>query len=377
VLTPSTLTANGNAALASYSEVGYLYIGIGAYRDDAFTAIDSGVGDCITSTNNNAYLADTLIDGKYGCSIGNQAIASLGRFVPDHFSTVVVPGSAMPCPFALVCPSALFVYSGQPFAFTITALSANGTPTRNYTGLLASDVTVSAWDGAGSTTTANPAGGVLGTVAVSAASFVNGVAIAKSAYTFPTRYPVTAPATLAAPTDIYLRAIETSGAGTGAGAGVSSLRPAPLASLEGGIKIVSGRIKLDNTYGSELLTVPVVTRVQYWDGFRFVASTTDAKTSFSAADIVRSNCKLRDKGKPLVADPACTIAPPDNTAPPPVYMMLNGMTQFRQAVPGAGYSGSADLSINAITSPWLPSTKARIGVGVYKGGPVIYRREMY
>jgi hypothetical protein len=371
VLTPSTLKANAKEVMANYSEVGYLYIGIGAYRDDDLTAVDSIVGDCITLAAGDAALNDTLIDGKYGCSIGNKFPMRMGRFVPDHFSTVIVaPGDAMPCPAALLasgrtCPAAGFVYSGQPFKITVTALSANGTPTVNYSGLLARDVTLQAWSAPGSNVAATPAGSVLSypPAPVSAATFVNGMATAKPAYTFPTSYPATA---LAAPTDIYLRARENSGV---AADDVTSARAVAAASLEAGVTVVSGRIYIANNYGSELLAVPVMTRTQYWDGRRFVNSTTDEKTSISALDVTRSNCK-----KSLKTGNDC-IALALNTPASPV--MVDGALRLTLTAPGAGNTGSVDLSINSSTSPWLPSTKARIGVGIYKAGPVIYMREQY
>ena len=372
VLTPSTLTANASAVMANYSEAGYLYIGPGAYRDDSFTLVDSIVGDCITSTDSNANLADTLVNGKYGCSIGNKAIASLGRFVPDHFSTVIAPGAAMPCPAALLAggrscpaigPAAGFVYSGQPFAVTITALSANGTPTVNYSGLLARDVTLQAWSAPGSSVAASPAGSVLSypPAPVAAATFVKGVATTTPTYTFPIRYPATG---LAVPTDIYLRARENSGV---AANDVTSAQAVAAASLEAGITVASGRLKMDNNYGSELHAVPVMTRVQYWDGIRFVNSTTDEKTSISTLDVTRGNCK-----KNLKTGGACI---PLTLHAPASPVMVEGALRLKLAAPGQ--TGSVDLSINSSTSPWLPSTAARIGVGVYKAGPVIYMREHY
>ena len=374
VLTPSTLIANASAVLARYSEVGYLYIGIGAYRDDSFTLVDSGVGDCITSTASNANLADTLRDGKYGCSIGNKFAMRMGRFVPDHFSTVIAPNAAMPCPAALLAggrtcpaigPAAGFVYSGQPFAVTITALSANDTPTVNYSGLLARDVTLQAWSAPGSSVAASPAGSLLSYAPepMTAATFVKGVASASPAYTFPTHYPATG---LAAPTDIYLRARENSGVTTD---DVTSARAVAAASLEAGVTVVSGRLKVANNYGSELQAMPVMARVQYWDGIRFVNSTTDEKTSISALDVKRSNCKRN-----LKKDSACIALELKTPASP---VVVDGALRLTLAAPGLGKTGSVDLSINSSTSPWLPSTAARIGVGVYKAGPVIYMREQY
>ncbi len=381
VLTPSTLTANASAVTATYSEVGYLYLGAGAYRDDSWTAIDSVIGDCITSTANNDYLSDTLIGGKYGCSIGNKVNAVLGRFVPDHFNTVIAPEAAMPCPAALLasgqtCPAAGFVYSGQPFAIMIAALNLAGNPTLNYSGLLAHDVALDAWSAPGiaeKDENKNPltmqvaptsaAHGALSHAPATAAMFTAGLASTNAIYTFPAHYPAT---TLAMPTDVYLRARET------AADGVTSLRASPLTSIEAGIKVVSGRLRVANNYGSELLAVPIMVDAQYWNGSRFVNSTTDQKTSFNNLDVTRSNCKksLSVAGNCI----ALTILAPMTIAAP-VPLMKNGEIRLMLVAPGSSRAGSVDLSINMFD--WLPSTTARIGTGVYKAGPVIYMRETY
>jgi hypothetical protein len=373
VLTPSTLTANATTATAAnYSEVGYLYLGPGTYRDDDFTRVDSNFGDCITSTANNDYLADTLNGGKYGCSIGNKLAMRLGRFIPNHFSTGIVSSAVMPCPAALIaaglgCPPAPnpgFVYSRQPFAVTVTALSASGTPTLNYSGLLARDVMLEAWSAPGSVALQNPplapTGSALGYSPVISTEFAQGVASVLVTYTFPAHYPQRP---LAAPTDIHLRVQETGLLSDG----VTSLRPAPLASSEAGIKVVSGRLHVANNYGSELLPLPIVVHAQYWDGTRFVNSTTDQKTSFGGLNVTPGNCK-----KNMIVAGNCMALSITTPVPP---LMIDGQIRLMLAAPGAGKAGSVDLSINMFD--WLPSTTARVGVGIYKAGPVIYTREMY
>ncbi len=69
-----TVGTGSNAAISivTYSEVGYLYLAQGVYRDDEFMKVDSDNGDCIsvasassTSIDNN--LSAILIDGQYGC----------------------------------------------------------------------------------------------------------------------------------------------------------------------------------------------------------------------------------------------------------------------------------------------------------------------
>jgi hypothetical protein len=377
VLTPPALAANANAAMATYDEAGYLHIGAGAYRDDAFTSVDSAAGDCIGSATNNANLADTLSGGRYGCSIGNLPI-TLGRFIPDHFSTeIVVPGPVMACTAELACPAGVsgVIYSGQPFGITVTARSLAGKAMLNYGNALARDIALEAWSAAGSIALRNPplipAGSTLDYApsSVLASAFTLGIARATPTYAFSSRYPA---APLAAPTDIYLRAHEAEAISQTSDA-VTSVRRAPLASVEAGIKIVSGRLHLANNYGSEMLAVPVSVHVQYWDGARFVTSTTDDQTRFVASDVTRFNCKksLLDGARcmPLLINGA----PPDSAAQ--TIAMVHGSTRLMLGAPGKGKTGSLDLAIHVF--PWLPSTVARIGLGIYKAGPVIYMREMY
>jgi MSHA biogenesis protein MshQ len=374
VLTPTMLPTNtAEAIAASYSEAGYLYISAGAYRDDDFTNVDRRAGDCIISTVNDDYLADTLIDGKdgkYGCSIGNKLSLRMGRFIPDHFSTEIVSGAVMPCPVTLIaagvkCPRGInsgFIYSGQPFAMTVTARNLANTITLNYRSLLAHDVMLEAWSTEGGLVAAGPTGSVLGysSAPVVAAAFALGVASANVIYTFPTSYSTLHPETkLAAPTDIYLRAVEI------AGDGVTSMRDVASSSIEAGVKVVSGRLHVANNYGSELLTVPVVVHAQYWSGARFVNSTTDQKTSFGRLDVRRTNCKKKIASKCMELSIMAPKSP----------LMVNGAIRLTMAAPGAGNNGSVDLNINGFD--WLPSTTARIGMGVYKAGPVIYMREAY
>ncbi|MEO8119414.1 MAG: DUF6701 domain-containing protein, partial [Rhodoferax sp.] len=139
-LTPSSLTANASAVNATYSEVGYLYLAPGAYRDDTFTAVDSANGDCITDTSSDPDLADTLSGGKYGCSIGNKTAVSFGRFVPDHF--LVAQGNLVNRRLAVCAPASNFTYEGEEMQlqnFTLTARNALATPTmtNNYAGVFA------------------------------------------------------------------------------------------------------------------------------------------------------------------------------------------------------------------------------------------------
>ncbi len=105
-------------------------------RVATWTGIDSvsTKGDCAPDNYANVKNAS----GKYGCNFGQIAnTASVGRFVPDHFSLSTVTfnnRSDIAC-----SPLSPFTYMDEPMSlqFTLTAQNAAGGTTKNYTGTLA------------------------------------------------------------------------------------------------------------------------------------------------------------------------------------------------------------------------------------------------
>ena len=365
-----TGVATGNSF--TYSEVGNFGLkGIDvlnpnpvatAVYDATFTSVDPA-SDCTADFSN------TLVGGKYGCKIGSAAVAQttgssgFGRFVPDHFDTIVTPG--MPCPTGLSCPTLIiandqgFVYSGQAFTTQVIARNLAGVTTINYGSApgYSKVVTLSAWDAVGGATT-NPGGGALTLNTVPSTSFSNGVATTSAPlYTFPT--------TPVAPTDIYMRAMDTDG--------VTSLRAT---SVEGGIKIVSGRVKISNVNGSELLPLTMTAAVQYWNGTSWATSTTDNTTAF--------NTNLSTGGGNVVATIVTGLASGVSVASAGAVTVASGVKTFTLNKPGV--TGSADISLNAPSyllagsngAAVNPSIAGRATFGVYKGNnDFIYLRESY
>jgi len=132
--------ATGGATSASnfyYSEVGNFGLNANAVIDTGFTGVDQAAGDCNVGGFSNT--ADGA--GKFGCSIGQAAIAvssGFGRFIPDNFSV-----SLNTPQFGPACT--LFSYVGQTFLYAtkpiITVTARNGTTnglanatTLNYAG---------------------------------------------------------------------------------------------------------------------------------------------------------------------------------------------------------------------------------------------------
>jgi len=262
----------------------------------------------------------------------------------------------MPCPTGLTCPIAFngFVYSGEAFTTQVTALNAAGVTTYNYdtTKTLSKAVTLTAWNAAGGATQ-NPGGGNLTLNTVPSTAFSGGVASTTTpVYTFST--------TPTAPTNIYVRAIDTDNA--------TSLRG--VSSVEGGMAIVSGRINISNAYGSELLKLPISVTAQYWNGASYVTSTTDSVSSFAASSVAFSNWQKLSPISTWTTGATSVVTPPSSV------VFTNGIASFSLAIPGSGNTGSVNMTINSLS--YLPSNLAIATFGVYKGAnEFIYLRENY
>lgn len=347
-----------------------------ALKAATWTGVDSisTKGDCVSDSYSNAKDAT----GKYGCNFGLiTTTAVIGRFIPDHFDTVVkydtVSKAFMPCPAGLTCPISRdpygngFVYSGQPFAIQVTAQNASNATTKNYAGTFAKPVTLTTWDAVGGSTTSCAT--CLTNGAVASSAFIAGVA--SSAIPLSSASPTFTFATIqTAPTDIYIRATESAG-----GDGITSLLATPASSPEGGVKVVSGRINVTNAYGSELLPLVINATLQYWGGpsAGYVTSTTDTVNTLNASNISRISCQ----GK-LLTGASCNSLGSISS----VTLLSTGKYSIKLSAPGSGNIGSEDLIVNAGTWPaWLPSITGRATFGIYGGSngssEFIYMKESY
>jgi len=318
----------------------------------------------LTAAPATSYLSSGVNLGNRVAIFSNPASASptgwVGRFIPDHFDTAVVATATipMPCPTGLTCPTLYngFVYSGQPFSVQVTAKNLAGSTTQNYDGTLgyAKAVTLTAWDALGSTTTLNPSG-LLTNISITAATFSAGVATTNTPI-----YTLTAVST--APTNIFMRAGDTDN--------VTSLRAIPSSSVEGGVKVANGRVKIGNAHGSELLQLPMAATVQYWDGTNWQISATDSVTTVASTNVVFANWQKLTPASGWVVGSTSVVTPPASV------VFTNGVASFILSKPGSGKTGSVDITTSAPT--YLPSTTGRATFGVYKGNnEFIYLRENY
>ncbi len=135
------IAAPGGGSLASnfqYHDVGTLTLNADAVKDANFTAVDqvTGVaggvdhgsnGDCVSASTSN-----TLASGKYGCVIGSGPLGPLGRFIPDHFALTlgsIVTRSASSC-----APASSFTYMDEPMKLVFTLTAQSAAPINRVTG---------------------------------------------------------------------------------------------------------------------------------------------------------------------------------------------------------------------------------------------------
>jgi len=119
-----------------------------------------------------------------------------------------------------------------------------------------------------------------------------------------------------------------------------------------------GRSHLDNAVGSELLALAMPIALEYWNGTRYVTSADD---NLSLLTFTMGNYL----GNLASGETILTV---------PVF--AGGVGRVGLSAPGAGNSGSVDVTVTAPS--YLPGETARGTFGVYKGNKAfIYRRESY
>ena len=307
------------------------------YGTGTFTWQEVGVISLMPAIKDNTYLNVALT----GMRVTD---AKAGRFIPHHFETTVA--GTLGCLSRMDCPNdvASAAYSRQPFEVTITARSKSGAQTKNYQGIFAREVKLSSVAGAGGAAKAG-----LSDTKAPATEFSNGVGKARPHFVLPNGFVHTAPqAPWGAPDTVYVRAVDADSATSLQGPGTS---------LEGGIRIVNGRLLVPNAHGSERLPLPLKVSAQYWTGTNWELSSNDQQSEIDPAKAAFSN----------------TGALALSIGPPGVEKLVSGVRNYSvKAAPAA--AGKADLVIDHLE--WLPSTKGRLKFGTYKS-PLIYLRELH
>jgi len=336
----------------------------------SFSAGAASASPLVWSEVGSMDLRAVLASGSY---LGSGLTASgvtgstgaVGPFVPDHFEVTVAQG----------CVSGAFTYSGQPVTLQVSAMNA-ATPaarTLNYDGSAATSPNFAR---AITLSDANALG--LGAFAPSTAAgsaFVAGLAAPTTAYTFSN--PLTAPKSIA------VRAVDSDGASSSGFA-------------EGVLAVRSGRLRMQNAFGSERLALQVPLQAQYWNGSYFVANAQDSCTvvSVPAAQTLASGVQPNGAAAlyfyPLVANQNQLLS--SDAVPTLASPLLTGQSALQFAAPAK--RGWLDIILQVpdyLRGNWgncfgqtgaagqmddLPCARATFGV-FGANSPLIYRRENY
>jgi hypothetical protein len=264
-----------------------------------------------------AALGDYLDTGMSVTGAVSNLLAGGLRYVPDSFT---------------LTPTAkcgAFTYAGQPFDTVITAINATGATTLNYDGVAgatAKTVTVAAQSG--------PAGGGLGSSGLVAASaFGDGTATSSLKYTLSNK--------LTGPSPVVLQATD------------DDVKDSSTPSMT----FRSGRIKLSNVFGSELIDANIPIQVQYWSGRSWLPATDDSCTTsalLKTTHVLPFTSFLKHDGAASTQVPAKVRVSALSLLSPGVP----SNNTFTVTAPGSKLStGSVDVTLNLSTGganlPWL------------------------
>ncbi|MDB5923457.1 MAG: hypothetical protein JWN13_2393 [Betaproteobacteria bacterium] len=314
----------------------------GGFRENA-TANYSEVGSFNLQLEDTSYASVDAVDGTPAGTrtVPATATAQLGRFVPNHF--IVAPTNTPQFrTFGAACASRSFTYVGQAFGYVtapqalVTAQNAGSATTTNYTGSLwkistsaPSDVTQTYGNGG-----IGPAlDTALATNAPTIASLGNGtgtVTVSLSDKLSYTRSATTPLAQFNAVLSLTMTVRDDSEADGQILTATST--PFNAIAFDSGTLFRYGRLRMQNSSGSQLIGMPVPIETQYWNGTAFVTNTADNCTTISAANVVLGNYQRN-----LTAGETSVTVGGAFSA---------GIGTLRLSAPGTNNNGSADVSVN-------------------------------
>jgi len=336
-------------------------------RAATWMGIDSitSKGDCVQNNYSNTKDAN----GKYGCSFGIVAnTGAFGRFTPAFFNVTKI--------HACLAATPPFTYSGQPFSqVKVSAMAAGSppTPTLNYNGTtgLAKLVTLS--DGNGF------AGGAYGNGSFPAANFTSNGDQTKTDVSFVFSTKETPPVT------IKLRATD---------ADLVSSNNA--AATEDTAEIRSGRVRIQNAYGSELAALLVPMRAEYYVDTTITAPATNpsvigwiTNSADTCTSIPATGLSLANNVAPSpVTPPTLKNVGSKNTLATVTYSpLVGGDAGLSLSAPSQGGDGYVDITADLSAKTWLRfdwngtgdvDPTGRATFGLYRGSPShIYLRQRY
>ena len=304
------------------------------------------------------------------------ASKKVGRFYPAYFTTEIAApvacGAGITCPARSPDPIGV-AFSGQSFSARVVARGVQNQKLDNFRGAWFRTVNLSAVTAGGA-----PAPGALAPAMLSSDQF-NAVDDPKLTHTLPNAYVSTAPRAnnWSAPATLYLRAQAQDGLDP---KGVTSDRSTGV-SGEDGLVVVSGRLRVVNALGTDMLRTPLDLRAEFWSGSAWTGY--PAYTELVPAAPAQAQFTLCTRTL-AGADGLCNPALVGVSATPATVALAKGAGVLWLRAPGK-QSGSAQvegrrrdgaLSVQFRGWSWLPSTVGRVNFGSHRS-PLIYVREVY
>lgn len=370
------------ASTASYSEAGVISL---LLEDASFASVDDKPGDSSVSER----------------TIAQAEAATIGRFVPDHFTLEQVGDAPRFRTFDAECSaSRSFTYVGQPFGFNdvpqavLKARNAVGGITRNYSGnlwkLTFRQELSDAEEGALDTSAA-----VAPDLLVSTTPANRGTADVTASSATRLRY-IRDEDTPAAPFQAHIvmrwSAQDESEAGvTGQGITATELAFNGIA-FDAGSEMRYGRLQVGNAHGSDGFNLTVPINTQYWNGTKFVNNAADHCTTLApAAFNIINHAHLTAVNLPGSRVFSVSVMQSGSarvTVNPPLSRPVRGSADLCADLDAAG--DVRDTTCAATTpaaKPWLQGARTqskyiedprgKINFGVSRSGPVLYMREVY
>jgi len=316
-------------------------------------------------------LTGQIADNDYlgGGTVPNlYASANIGRFTPSYFDITRAHG----------CPAAGFTYggvlpavAGQAFSVTATARTVLGAVTLNYHSAFgfAKDTTIS---------NAGDATGFAANVLAGANAFSNGVGT-NNAINYRFASKATAPVTLT------LRGVDADAISSSGHTEETTIAR-------------SGRISIQNAFGSELVDLAMPMRMQYYESAAngWVLHNADTCTATTLGlsnylgNLAAGETCVQDTGSPGLSGVGCAVAGPasERFLESPALGFSGDFNLYLRAA-GGGNDGSVDVAADLSVQPWLQfdwdgdglhdnNPTGRATFGIFRGSPrQIYLRERY
>jgi hypothetical protein len=364
VLSGSFAAATGSSVSGTfqYHDVGTISLLASAVTDSGYTIVDQANSGCVAGSASN-----TLTGGKYGCNAGSAAAGPFGRFYPHHFTYAATLTPA--------CAGGGFTYMNQPalgLNLSLSAKSANETTTARYTAGYPTLGTFSITGDNGGTAVA----AARLSPALPAFAWSNGV------YTTTGNRAFTRSAAPDGAFDSF--ALQANILAEPDGVAIAG------AVLSNTTAIRFGRLRLVNTYGSELLAIRVPLRAESFTGTGWSVHAADNCTAIPTSAIAISGAlaPVIQSASPITLSGGLGTLVFNATALAGSFDLaanLNGAGADTSCNPNPAHGGTAasmpwlqgfwSSTCNG-TPAWAQDPNARIRVGSPKA-PYIYLRERY